>query len=265
MQRSHLIILSICCALFITSSCNNTFDPLQKDQPYAFSMYGFLDVHADTQYVRVMPILESLLPNHLDTVDYSVTITRISNQETVEMSPERFDFGTDMSFWNFLTNIQIYPNESYLIRSTNSDGFHTSVFVHLPDTLPEPQVDDYNFSDESGLITGFYSDTLVSAGMLYVYTDAASSGQIYTQYISHLNEGLILDGSYRFRFRNFARLPRNIRILQREFHIVTATTSYPDLKDLSFDEMTIPTLVTNVENGTGFVAGISRRIVPITP
>lgn len=38
-----------------------------------------------------------------------------------------------------------------------------------------------------------------------------------------------------------------------------------DLRDFSFDEMTIPTLVTNVENGTGFVAGISRRIVPITP
>jgi hypothetical protein len=228
-------------------------------------MYGFLDVHADTQYVRVMPILDELLPNHLDSINYSVTITSISNQETVEMSPKRLDFGTDLSYWNFLTNIPIHPNDSYLIRSRNSDGYHSSVLVHIPDTLPEPKVDDYNFSDESGLITGIHSDTLVSAGMLYVYTDAASSGQIYTQYISHLNEGLISDGSYRFRFRNFARLPRNIRILKREFHIVTANTSYPDLKDLSFDEMTIPTLVTNVENGTGFVTGISRRIVTITP
>lgn len=42
---------------------------------FAFSMYGFLDVHADTQYVRVMPILDELLPNHLDTIDHSVTIT----------------------------------------------------------------------------------------------------------------------------------------------------------------------------------------------
>jgi hypothetical protein len=264
MQRSHLIILSICCALFVTSSCNNTFDPIQQDHPYAFNLYGFLDVHADTQFVRAMPILKVLLPQQSDSIDYQVTITRTSTQEIIQMIPERIDFGIDLSYWNFLTSIPIYPNESYLIRSMNSEGVHSSVLVNTPNSLAEPVVNDYNTVDESGLITGIYSDTIVSVGMLYTYTIGLDD-YVYTTYVSHLDEGLLSNGSYRYRFRNFTKLPRNYRMIKREFHIVTASTSYPELMDLSFDEMTIPSLVTNVENGTGFVAGISRRIVTITP
>lgn len=256
-----LILLTL-----ILSTCNNTFDPLKEDHPYVISMYGFLDVHADTQYVRIMPILNSLLPKSSETPGYTAFLTRLQYQESLEMNPIKFGFGSDFAYWNVQSTEPIYPNETYRIHVSDSLRRKASVTIKMPSSLPVPSLEDYNFSDESGLVTGTYSDTLVSAGMFYEYIlRGDSSGQTFTVYISNMEDGLIINGTYRFRFRNFSKLPRNIIIIRREYHVITAAESYPDLKGLTPDEMTIPTSFNNVENGTGFVAGIARQIVMINP
>src|SRR5690606_18238802 len=153
----------------LVSSCNNTFEPLQEDHPYVFSMYGFLDVHADTQFVRIMPILNTLLPESSDSPGYNAFLTRLHNQESLEMNPIKSEFGSDFAYWNVQTTKPIFPNETYRIDVDDSSGRTASVTIKMPNSLPIPTLEDYNFSDESGLVTGTFSDTLVSAGMLYEY------------------------------------------------------------------------------------------------
>ncbi len=50
----YCLLLTACCML-VLSGCNRSFEPFKENNTYYFSIYGYLDVSADTQWVRVSP------------------------------------------------------------------------------------------------------------------------------------------------------------------------------------------------------------------
>ena len=46
--------------LIIFSACDPSFQPLEANDEFFFSMYGFLDAGADTQWVHITPIREQV-------------------------------------------------------------------------------------------------------------------------------------------------------------------------------------------------------------
>lgn len=251
---------------FLISSCNDTFEPMQEDHPYEFSMYGFLDVHADTQYVRIMPIGKTLLPITTETHEYTVSLSRLSTQETLLMEPVKIEFGSHYAYWNYRTTEPIIPNDGYHILVANESGNFSSVDIVMPNALAPPDI-EYTFIDESGLVTGTYSDSLILVGMYYeyIYDDIRCDDQIKTIFESHLDDGILTESTYRFRFNNlYSVVPHNADVIRREFHIAIATQSWPDLQNFSPEEMSIPTNINNVTNGTGYVGGIARRVEVIS-
>lgn len=134
---SSLFILGIC--LFIVS-CNENFEPYSENDRFFFTMYGFLDASADTQWVRVAPVrkeydMSSEIP------DMSVTLEHLESGTAVIMKDSLFQFRQGFNAVNAWSEMEIEPEQSYLLRAENTDGDAASeVTVTLPRDFPSPRL-----------------------------------------------------------------------------------------------------------------------------
>lgn len=263
-------ILNLCVVTFTLSACNNTFDPLQNDHPYAFSMYGYLDVHADTQFIRVMPILETFLPVNTQDYDFTVQLRRVSTGHVQELGYNLVQFGSNTFVRNYLSSDRLVPNEIYELISIDSAGVKSVATITLPDSLQSPEF-DYNTTSEIGVFRGTHSpsDRLVYIEMYYKLAVYNMGGcEVMEVMFNHTGSELWLNGIYNIRVSHsldLRRIASNFQILHRRFRIVTAASTYPDNTNLTPEELTLPHLNSNVSNGTGFVAGISSVVIDVTP
>lgn len=261
----------ICTLIFL--GCENSFEPLQINEELTFSMNGVLDVHADTQWVRVMPIGESLNPTDPTPNGSVLNLTDQSTGEIYTLRDSLFKFGGDTYVWNYWLSEDIRGDESYEIVAESPEGDQSLVVVSTPSSLPEPEV-VYAEDFESISVTGIALDTIVVAETRYLaqaLTDAGCAPEREIV-ISHLNEMNFNAGDeYSINSENREDLARElgvfadqIRINQREFIVVTAGPDWPDDVGLSELEKNLPEVDSNVEGGTGLVAGIARRKIEIS-
>lgn len=75
--------LFLWCFLFFVH-CNDTFQPLQENNQYNFNISGYLDVSADTQWIRVGTSRESI-DEPPDPSDIKVTLKDLQNGDTVDL------------------------------------------------------------------------------------------------------------------------------------------------------------------------------------
>ncbi len=269
MKKSLLfIIIAFCVA--ITSACDSRFEPL-KESDAVFSMFGVLDLHADTQWVRVMPIGESFIPRDTSQTDVSVILANMASGETVELNDSLFQF-SDAYAWNYWTTYPLNPNQKYELIATTKDGRKSSAEITIPSALPEPEV-EYTTERESGVISGSSvpEDSLVLAQMKYrVQPSCAVEITIIFRYAETLTR--MPDGSYDFEFLNDRPIAKELKVPQgayrvnmRRLTIATASRDWPNLSELTEYEIPLTGMGSNVKNGTGLVPGISRRIIDITP
>ncbi len=90
------------------SSCDPVFEPMQENDRYFFSIYGYLDASSDTNWIRVMPIREEFLMEP-ETIDATVTIKDLSSETTTVMNDSLFYYGDNAYAWNFWTAMPLEP------------------------------------------------------------------------------------------------------------------------------------------------------------
>jgi hypothetical protein len=252
---------------FTMGSCNDTFEPLQENDRYVFSMYGSLDVHADTQWVRIMPIGKTLLPETVDNARAEVELTRLSTGESVSFKDSVFIFGGTTTVLNYWTTERIFPNETYRLKATDVNGLSSQAVVTTPQEQPVPFI-SYDDVIEQGFIEGLVTDSIVSVVVVYHVQVTTNFGctpeEIVT--IPHTADVYYYENVYRMSFRDRGAISNRLgiqtgqlQINHREGIVVTAKDTWPRLLDLSAEEMVLPDLVSNVDGGTGYVAGIARR------
>lgn len=234
-------------------------------------MFGVLDLHADTQWVRIMPIGERFIARDTTQTDVRVTLTDIASGETVEMHDSLFQF-SDAYAWNYWTLFKLNPNQKYELLATTKDGRQSSAEITIPSVLPEPEV-EYDTERETGRISGLSApeDSLVLAQIKYrVQPSCAVEVTIIFTYAETLTRKP--DGSYEFEFLNDRPIAQELKVPQgsyrvnmRRLTIATASQDWPNLSELTEYEIPLTGMGSNVKNGTGLVPGISRRIIDITP
>ena len=260
-------------ALCITG-CKQDFTPLEPNDQYAFSMYGWLDVHSDTQWVRIMPIGEVLIPTDPSLPAAEVTLTREHTGERRAMKDSLFRFGGNTYVWNYWTDFTIYPNEVYTIRAASGEGEMSMVTVDTPSEISQPDAWTFSEERESGMARGTSPDPFISVYTRYIVQRKDESGVCQAEeeiFLSHIEDMTMnREGEYYIPIENerrliskFGRSPYQVN--KRELILVSKKDSWPDLEGLSLEEMMLPDAVLNVEHGTGYVAGIAQRIVELTP
>lgn len=272
-------------AVLIMSGCETTFEPMQQNDEYSFTMYGYLDVNADTQWVRTMPIGETLIPTNATHDGTEVTITREKTNELIPLNDSLFIFSDNARVWNYWASQKIYPDEEYTITAVDVDGNQSTSRITTTSAFDYPEV-EYTEKAEEGIVTGSSIDPIVTAEMIYTLQMITPMGCTpeFELTLSSMDEILRFpNGNYQFGIDNDIRIARELKILEfayvpptfnlsdhvrvnkRVLFIATGNEDWLDIFDLSPQERRIPDVMTNVEEGTGLIVGIASRTVEISP
>jgi hypothetical protein len=275
MGKRFVSLHAICIALlFMTVSCDQTFDPLQKNEDLTFSMYGVVDVHGQFSVVRVMPIGERLINTDPESNNSQVFLIHNSTGDQIAFQDSLYKFGGDTYVWNYFSSEDLSANSSYRFVAQNSEGRSSVAQINLPSELPIPTIEEYSTGFESGIFIGQSVDPIVSVKTRYFVQPVNEIGcdPEMEIVISHLDQLITYaDGRYRLEVNNRSEISaalgpsvENFVINRRELLIVSSGEDWPDLSELIDLEITLPDVINNVEGGVGYVAGVAGRIIQIT-
>ncbi len=253
--------------------CENGFKSLEENNRYVFSINGTLDVHADSQWIRVMPIGESIIPSNQNPTGTEVSILHVNSGQRSLLNDSLYQFN-DAYVWNYWSPDTILANEEYRINAIDTDGKQSSVTVNTPSALPLPDF-EYSQDFETISVSGTTEDSLVLLETIYHVQPlvAVGCGPEREIRFSHLEDlRMYPDGTYSFNSTNREAIamelgvgPFSFIVNQRKLVIISAGETWPNYTNISETEATYPDVISNVENGTGFVGGIAKREIKLTP
>jgi hypothetical protein len=270
--KSVLSAFLILCSVLLLHACNQTFEPLGENNQYHFSIYGYLDVAADTQWVRIGTARERIddIP---DPSGLSVTIQNIQTGEIVELQDSLFIPGNFLNYW---TTMDIENEQTYQIKVEGSDGRTSYADLTTPKELPAPLVLEntyppFGFSvyidDAVENIADIQSKWYV---ILNPETDPIQKTYTFT-YRPEVEHVEVYNGTYTI----FAPLEdeeghiessvgvNDYRVVHRQFFVAAAGPDWDDdISSIEDLEYFINSTSSNVENGLGYIVGIDSKWVP---
>ena len=260
----------------LMSSCDDDFAPLKENDRYNFSIYGYLDLEADTQWIRVMPIRETIYYS-TDPIDAIVTLTNLNSGQSVLMNDSLFVLdlvGTDndIAFWNFWTDVRIEPNTEYEIRAVCSDDKASSVRFSTPDSFPTPALDiDVGTGYEYVLVSDEVENIVDVRTFWKIYNPEKRDTIIYQ--FNHTNR-MWIDNNGKYNVQLSKQLDHEIierrnpteglriRYIKGQIFITSAGDEWINFPEMDKELIALPEATTNINDGLGYVVGAAIKIIP---
>ena len=272
--RSSGLVAAVLATAF-AGGCDDTVQPLLEDESAIFSMVGYLDLRADTQWVRVMPVRETLFlgPEPIDAV---VTLEHMGTGRIVTLNDSLFTFAGGpldgvAHAHNFWTTEPLEAEATYRLSAVRSDGASSTALVAMP-----PDLEILFLESGGNHLRGPPLGRLQvrAERVLFVeilYAMARVSGDA-----PDTRPGTTIPGGDHWTFTtsvpgtvgigiNTDTLirPGLLDMERREVRIVTGRPDWPYHAGLSDLTITLPnTSPSNVENGLGFVGGVATWTIP---
>ena len=269
--------------MLLQGGCETSFEVFAESDAY-YSLFGVLDASADTQWVRVEALQDSLLTD-TKPLDAVVTMAHPASGRRVHWRDSLFQFIGGAAAYNIWTDEPIRPLETYRLEVTRSDGVTSAVDVTLPDSFPDPLLNVFPFSlinlPVSGNVCARTFEMLIQlerfAALEVTYHVPTARGIERAYRVSYVLRAERLEtGVYEVvvtwvdDLKQLAALDRDIgvdellRLRAVDLLVAAAGPDWPD-NALSDETVALPGAVTHIENGFGFVGGVfSKRLsIPI--
>lgn len=267
------LILSL--SVFV-STCDTTFDPFERS-PLEYSIMGYLDASADTQYVRIERIRDSLLIGS-GPVDVSVTLEALESGEKYLWRDSLFRFSSNVMAHNYWTDASLDAGKTYRLEvdPLNGNPVVTSV-ITLPDSFPAPtarELECMNLSFDCGEYRILQVDIpginkLAAFSAVYHIPDYARPRGCkairipYWRDVASTSEGF--RGSIQWKrdlellASRFTGTAANPHFAMFEVFVASGGPEWPDFSGIDQETLFLPDAFTNVEHGIGFVGGVVSR------
>lgn len=251
-------------ALLVTG-CDESLDPLLENDRYFFSVNGYLDVSADTQWVRVMPVRESINPP-TDLPVPSVTLEHVESGETVAMNDSLFHYADGRVVLNYWTTMDILPENTYQLTVEGADGKTSYAETTLPEDYPLPFFTQPEFGADILIVTGV--EQLADIQVVYHIQFDVSEVISRISY-PHLQMSIQAQSSvYRIPIEagdlraQLTEAYCNFSVIERNVFVASGGPGWPDFVTLDRHTIAIPDYLSNIENGLGFFGGIISKTFP---
>ncbi|TVQ00962.1 MAG: DUF4249 family protein [Balneolaceae bacterium] len=260
------------CLFTLFTACDDSFQPFQENDTYFFSIHGYLDASADTQWVRVGTIRQNIdeLP---DPEGIRVTLKDLQSGETVVMNDSVF---TSQNVLNFWTTMDIKHEQTYEITAEHTDGNKSRVTVTTPTGLPSINIVPQCGVGVSPGARIFIDDTVEHIADLqsvwYVILNPGTENRrrIYTFPLRNiLTHTSGYRGSYTARVywdRELTQIEQSvglgteISVTARQFFVAAAGPEWDDnISSIVNLEYFLLGTASNVENGLGYVVGVCSK------
>jgi hypothetical protein len=93
------------CVAALVAACDESFDPIAPSE-LGYSVFGYLDASADTQWIRVMPI-RPLSVTSQDPLGITVTLEQLGNGQIIELRDSLFTYSS-------YSDSDLFPEGAYL-------------------------------------------------------------------------------------------------------------------------------------------------------
>lgn len=256
---------AFCLLTFAFSACEESFQPVQENERYFFSINGVLDASADTQWVRVMPVRESLiLESGLEAPE--VTLRHVQSGQSVVMRDSVFQYSGGRYAYNFWTAMPIQPEQTYSLTVEGAQGRVSTAEATLPKDFPMPRFSTHEFELDILLVSGV--EKLADAQVIYRIKNDRTGGRFESAF-PYLQSSTFTPPSL-YRVAIDPEAPQatiretycGITIIERNIFVASGGPGWPDFVSLDRHAIALPEGVSNVENGVGFLGGIISKTFP---
>lgn len=270
MDRSSVAITF---TVLLLVGCDPTVDTFHENE-FDYSIFGYLDASADTQFVRVEQLRDSMLYRAPATLDAEVTLTNLGTGHAVALRDSLFQFSEGSVAHNFYTTRDIQPTATYRLVVQGPGDAESRAQTTIPDSFPSPSVlipaseptcDRYGSNLAIVEVEGI--DRLVAAKALY-YTMPAGLWQF--NYLPVVERSP--DGTYLVRVHantDACGIPgaeESIRkVVRLEVMVAAGDPEWPSFTGLDLETETLPTVASNVEGGVGLLGGIVTDTIVVYP
>ncbi|MDR9419838.1 hypothetical protein [Gracilimonas sp.] len=253
----------------LVAGCEEPFQPLEENDQYFYSIYGFLDATADTQWVRIMPVRETTDYSD-EPIDATATLTELETGEEVIVNDSLFSMPQvapgDALIWNFWTTFDIKPSHAYSLVVERSDGAVSKTTVNIPDDYPEPVVEGRYIS-----LTGV--NNIAEARIDWKVRDRRDDTIHLFRILQHRIKYFQDDDEYLITvypnvdFTNeiletLEADQVDVEILDTKAVITVAGKDWIDFSELDRSIIALPQATSNIENGVGYFVGTIRKTIP---
>ncbi|MDX1428825.1 MAG: hypothetical protein R3282_01005 [Rhodothermales bacterium] len=252
--------------------CEEGVDPFIESERY-FSLFGTLDMNADTQWVRIVPIDRDILVEPGDTIDARVSMTDLVTSAQTVWTDSVFTFADGSRGHVFFAPVRVQPDHTYRLEVSRSDGSTSTAETTVP-PLPAASVGEVErviFSNGAVEIT----IPITWNGVERPPTEVQTWYRFGTTARSNFEDLRIdyptADGSTDAGWQIVARLssdrqtiveqiiPENFLFLGMGMRIVVLDDQFvPPGGVFDPDVLSQPGALSNVDNGFGFVGSIGR-------
>ena len=143
MKRPWFAVLLVAASALFIAQCDQSIEPFVGD-PRPYTLWGFLDAHADTQRVRVFTIEDRLGTDRSGPIDAVVTSTNEATGETREWIDEEVEFSDGSMGHVFYSAFQAEYEHTYRLEVRRSDGATSTARVTIPPPVTVELVDARN-------------------------------------------------------------------------------------------------------------------------
>jgi hypothetical protein len=252
--------------LLLTTACDDTFSPIEASA-LRYSLYGYLDASADTQWIRVTPVRPVAVTTS-EPLDVRVTLEHLGTHRVVELRDSVFrqtsanpELGGGAFYsHNFWTAEPIEPGASYRLTVAKEGSPPVETLVQVP---PDYDLEIWlSQTQEPDLV---HLTGLEHVGLLFLltkFTDTCGSGlhrAIFSAPPSSTGER---------HARILSQFPGRPGCtptdrLQQDIQVIGSGAPWPTrLSGGGGGQLGDPGQATFGENGLGFLAGVLSREIP---
>lgn len=275
LPRSVLQVLVVTVCLTLLSGCDPSVTVVTPSDQHKYSVFGTLNVAADTQTVRVDPLLDSLDSRSLNA---TVVLKNLdSGHEVTFQDSTTVIAGKQVH--NAWAHTSIQPSTSYRLSiQENGESVTTATFATPSDPPQQVQTGTLDVScgsESEDILLVSIKDPAPLAGLALTYKiqPPPVDGELPTPITStfpHFDDVTRQDGGYLVR----VSYPPDLVYLNPESEengcadrgdfvhpyaklmVATGGPNWPDWIDVPLNEMGRPDAFSNVTGGHGYVGGI---------
>lgn len=290
-----LLAAVVVAALSLSSGCEPTVGVLNPSDQFQFSIYGALNVAADTQVIRVEPLGDSTQIGAPPDIDATVVLENLDTGETVTMRDSFAVVGPDDDrFHNFWTTHPIQPATTYRIAVQRDGETVTSATTTTPARAPELQHDstfylpctfptfqNQRVGENTFTVTARNVESIAAAQAIYpityedrqttlrtlndydYYDRVRESGDVFDIFIFY-RPALVNLNPFPPPPNSQACVPASLFTYPYALVAVAAGgPDWPEWRRAPIDEIARPDTFSNVQGGHGFIAGVYSDTIKV--
>lgn len=255
------VVVGLLLAAFL-GSCDPSFSPIKRNNRY-YSVFGYLNASADTQFVRVEKLRDDKATDAPAKLDTKVTLTNVTKGKTAILQDSVFEYHLQGKAHNFFTTMDIIPKQRYRLEVDGEAGT-TSAEVQIPETFPAPVL----------LASGKYRTTvemrdinrLAAVKEIFLTCLQCNCGAPMRSTFSHLQDTVHTEhGHVRVvidlkeeKGKIALSYPKGSAYALLSYKLVIAQGQYnwPDFTKFDREAVALPNIASNVKKGVGYLGGI---------